>query len=149
MERTKRIFGKTVLGLLISIDLSSNNFSGNLPSEITNLIELVSLNVSFNELHGEILKDIGQLKYLGSLDLSRNEFSRNIPSKVTLYFVDLHLHKHVVGLQLLVTVDGKKDDEKDGDDFWRPYQLGTGVGFAAGFWGLREGEGLDSVVDVD
>ncbi|GJU75168.1 hypothetical protein Tco_1272238 [Tanacetum coccineum] len=35
-----------------------------------------------------------------------------------------------------VAVDGKRDDEKDGDDFWRPYQLGMGVGFAAGFWGL-------------
>nr|GEY48998.1 RNA-directed DNA polymerase, eukaryota, reverse transcriptase zinc-binding domain protein [Tanacetum cinerariifolium] len=35
---TKHIFGKTVLGLLISIDLSNNNFSGKLPSEFDGTI---------------------------------------------------------------------------------------------------------------
>nr|GEZ66756.1 LRR receptor-like serine/threonine-protein kinase GSO2 [Tanacetum cinerariifolium] len=169
---TKRIFGKTVLGLLISIDLSNNNFSGKLPSEITNLVELVSLNVSFNKLHGEIPKDMGRLKSLGSLDLSRNEFFGNIPLSLSridgLSYLDVSYNnlsgKIPTGTQLqgfdplyyrgnpllcgppltqrcdgftpAVTVDGKKDDENDGDDFWRPYQLGMGVGFAAGFWGL-------------
>ncbi|PWA79237.1 leucine-rich repeat protein [Artemisia annua] len=172
MERNQKHIWKNGLGLLINIDLSNNNFSRNLPSEITNLVELVSLNVSFNKLHGEIPKYMGQLKYLGSLDLSRNEFSGNIPSSMSLIdglsYLDVSYNKlsgkiptgtqlqgfnssyyrgnsllcgppltqTCGGLTPAVTVDGKKDDEKDGDDFWRPYQLGMGVGFAAGFWGL-------------
>ncbi|MFS7895408.1 putative non-specific serine/threonine protein kinase [Helianthus anomalus] len=76
---TKRLFGRSVLQLLKSIDLSRNNLSGKVPHEITSLYELVSLNLSMNKLHGEVPKDMGQLRYLESLDLSRNEFSGHIP----------------------------------------------------------------------
>ncbi|XP_076930131.1 receptor-like protein EIX2 [Bidens hawaiensis] len=75
---TQHEFGST-LHLLKNIDISSNKLYGELPSEITNLRELVSLNFSFNKLHGEIPRDIGQLNSLDALDLSRNEFSGNIP----------------------------------------------------------------------
>ncbi|GKG02781.1 leucine-rich repeat protein, partial [Tanacetum coccineum] len=101
---------------LISIDLSNNNFSGKPPSEITNLVELVLINVSFNKLHGEIPNDMGRLNSLGSLDLLRNDFSGNMPSillqidglEITLYFVDPHLHKDVKGLHLLLPLIGKE-----------------------------------------
>ncbi|KAJ0729752.1 putative leucine-rich repeat-containing, plant-type, leucine-rich repeat domain superfamily [Helianthus annuus] len=76
---TERLFGRSGLQLLKSIDLSRNNLSGKVPHEITSLYELVSLNLSMNKLHGEVLKDMGQLRYLESLDLSRNEFSGHIP----------------------------------------------------------------------
>ncbi|XP_076882411.1 receptor-like protein EIX2 [Bidens hawaiensis] len=76
---TERSFGRSILHLLKSIDLSRNNLSGNIPDEITSLYELISLNLSFNRLHGEVPKDIGRLKYLESFDLSRNEFSGHIP----------------------------------------------------------------------
>ncbi|GJX58509.1 putative leucine-rich repeat domain, L domain-like protein [Tanacetum coccineum] len=142
-EGTKHIFGKTGLGILISIDLSNNNFSGKLPSEITNLVELVSINVSFNKLHGEIPNDMGRLNSLGSLDLLRNDFSGNMPSILSQIdgldnplLCGPPLTQRCEGTTPAVAVDGKRDDEKDGDDFWRPYQLGMGVGFAAGFWGL-------------
>ncbi|XP_076911724.1 receptor-like protein EIX2 [Bidens hawaiensis] len=67
------------LYLLKSIDISSNKLYGKLPSEITNLRELVSFNISNNKLYGEIPKHVGQLRYLDTFDLSRNEFSGNIP----------------------------------------------------------------------
>ncbi|PNX57822.1 receptor protein kinase-like protein, partial [Trifolium pratense] len=46
---------------------------------IGNLIELVSLNLSSNNLSGEITSKIGRLASLDSLDLSRNYFFGPIP----------------------------------------------------------------------
>nr|XP_023920479.1 receptor-like protein EIX2 isoform X1 [Quercus suber] len=75
-------FGKN-LGLLKIINLSSNNLTGKLPTEITSLLELVVLNVSKNNLIGEIPQTIGQLKQLESFDMSRNRFSGEIPSSMS------------------------------------------------------------------
>ncbi|XP_071734430.1 receptor-like protein EIX2 isoform X2 [Rutidosis leptorrhynchoides] len=80
---TDRSFGRSNLELLKIIDLSNNNLSGELPIEITRLVKLVSLNISFNKLHGELPKDIGMLTSLESLDLSRNQFSGKIPSSLS------------------------------------------------------------------
>jgi len=68
------------LGLLRVIDFSGNNLSGEIPEEITGLLELVALNLSGNNLTGVIPQKIGQLKLLESLDLSRNHFYGTIPS---------------------------------------------------------------------
>ncbi|GJR37797.1 LRR receptor-like serine/threonine-protein kinase FLS2 [Tanacetum coccineum] len=65
--------------LLYLVDLSSNNISGEIPSELVNLIELRNLNLSGNCLEGKIPDKIGHLKNLESLDLSKNQLSRNIP----------------------------------------------------------------------
>jgi len=65
--------------ILRSIDLSSNQLIGNIPEDIRNLIELVSLNLSNNNLNGEITSKIGRLTSLEFLDLSRNRFSGLIP----------------------------------------------------------------------
>ncbi|KAL2967046.1 hypothetical protein AAZX31_16G152500 [Glycine max] len=58
--------------LLKSIDLSSNDLTGEIPKEVRYLLELVSLNLSRNRLRGEILPEIGNLTSLEFLDLSRN-----------------------------------------------------------------------------
>ncbi|KAK4571374.1 hypothetical protein RGQ29_029974 [Quercus rubra] len=76
------MFGRN-LGLLKIINLSSNNLTGNLPTEITSLLELVVLNVSKNNLFGEIPQTIGQLKQLESFDMSWNQFSGVIPSSMS------------------------------------------------------------------
>ncbi|RHN58604.1 putative non-specific serine/threonine protein kinase [Medicago truncatula] len=65
--------------ILRSIDLSSNQLIGNIPEEIGNLMELVSLNLSNNNLNGKITSKIGRLTSLEFLDLSRNHFSGLIP----------------------------------------------------------------------
>ncbi|KAJ6764864.1 RECEPTOR-LIKE PROTEIN 12 ISOFORM X1 [Salix koriyanagi] len=67
------------LGLLRVIDFSGNNLSGEIPEEITGLLELVALNLSGNNLTGVIPQRIGQLDLLESLDLSRNQFHGAIP----------------------------------------------------------------------
>ncbi|MCH87449.1 receptor-like kinase, partial [Trifolium medium] len=74
----ERLFKNNKL-ILRSIDLSSNQLIGDIPEEIESLIELVSLNLSRNNLSGEITSKIGKLISLDSLDLSRNYFFGPIP----------------------------------------------------------------------
>ncbi|KAL7084552.1 hypothetical protein ACP275_14G230000 [Erythranthe tilingii] len=70
----------TILGLVTNIDLSSNNLSGDIPIELTNLVELRSLNLSRNHFTGSIPQSIGDMKQLESLDLSRNSLSGEMPN---------------------------------------------------------------------
>ncbi|XP_027922462.1 receptor-like protein EIX2 [Vigna unguiculata] len=69
--------------LLKSIDLSSNNLTGEVPKEIGYLDGLISLNLSRNNFHGEIPSEIGNLSLLEFLDLSRNNLSGSIPSTLS------------------------------------------------------------------
>ncbi|KAL8466939.1 hypothetical protein ACS0TY_035862 [Phlomoides rotata] len=62
-----------------NIDLSNNNLSGDIPEELTSLVELRSLNLSQNRLTGSIPDKIGDMKQLESLDFSRNSLSGRIP----------------------------------------------------------------------
>ncbi|KAF5733583.1 putative serine-threonine protein kinase plant-type [Tripterygium wilfordii] len=62
-----------------SIDLSGNNLTGGIPSEITSLSGLRILNLSNNYISGRILENIGDLQKLEKLDLSRNHLSGSIP----------------------------------------------------------------------
>ncbi|CAL5209416.1 unnamed protein product [Lathyrus oleraceus] len=56
---------------------------GKIPTEIEYLLGLISLNLSSNNLSGEIISNIGNLKFLEFLDLSRNHLSGRIPSSLT------------------------------------------------------------------
>ena len=69
--------------ILKSIDFSSYKLVGEIPSEITELIGLISLNLSRNNLSGKIPKEIGKLKSIDSLDLSRNHFLGQIPPSLS------------------------------------------------------------------
>ncbi|KAF3435146.1 hypothetical protein FNV43_RR22233 [Rhamnella rubrinervis] len=66
-----------------SIDLSNNNLSGEIPVELTSLIGLRTLNLSMNHLTGKIPGDIGEMKWLESLDLSMNKIVGQIPTSMT------------------------------------------------------------------
>ncbi|GKE62388.1 putative leucine-rich repeat protein [Tanacetum coccineum] len=63
---------RNTLGLVTSLDLSSNMLNGEIPSEITRLTGLVALNLLRNNLTGHIPQDIGKLRWLDFLDVSRN-----------------------------------------------------------------------------
>ncbi|XP_019152182.1 PREDICTED: LRR receptor-like serine/threonine-protein kinase GSO1 [Ipomoea nil] len=73
-------YNTLILLLFASMDLSSNNFVGSIPIELTNLVALRSLNLSRNRLTGNIPKEMGNMNLLDSLDLSRNQLSGEIPS---------------------------------------------------------------------
>ncbi|KAL8459262.1 hypothetical protein ACS0TY_036660 [Phlomoides rotata] len=74
----------TILWLVTNLDLSNNNLSGDIPKELTSLIELRSLNLSANHLTGLVPDSIGDMKQLESLDLSRNSLSGQIPTSLAL-----------------------------------------------------------------
>ena len=78
----KELEYKKTLGLIKSIDFSSNKLIGEIPVEVTDLVELVSLNLSRNNLIGPIPPMIGQLKSLDFLDMSQNQLSGGIPSSL-------------------------------------------------------------------
>ncbi|XP_043692965.1 receptor-like protein EIX2 [Telopea speciosissima] len=67
----------------MSMDLSNNHLSGEIPKELTSLIGLRSLNLSRNHLIGNIPEKIGDMKLLESLDLSINKLSGEIPQSMS------------------------------------------------------------------
>ncbi|PON55576.1 Leucine-rich repeat domain containing protein [Parasponia andersonii] len=74
---------ESILSLVISLDLSSNNLSGEIPEQLTSLQGLISLNLSGNNLRGSIPDKIGNMTWLESLDLSRNRLSGKIPPSIS------------------------------------------------------------------
>ncbi|WVY91729.1 hypothetical protein V8G54_037243 [Vigna mungo] len=71
------------LHFMTLIDMSSNNLSGKIPSQMFSLIGLSSLNLSNNKLEGEIPNEIGNMKNLESLDFSTNQFRGEIPPSLS------------------------------------------------------------------
>ncbi|KAL1339622.1 hypothetical protein AAHE18_U051800 [Arachis hypogaea] len=64
---------------LEKLDLSKNEFNGQLPACITKLANLKYLYLSYNKLHGSLPNSVGQLVSLGTLLLATNNFSGVIP----------------------------------------------------------------------
>ncbi|KAJ0240040.1 LRRNT_2 domain-containing protein [Hirschfeldia incana] len=65
-----------------SINLSGNNLNGEIPAEILDLSYLRILNLSRNSITGSIPGDISKLGRLETLDLSRNMLSGAIPQSL-------------------------------------------------------------------
>ena len=73
----------TNLNLVRSIDLSKNNFSGEIPIEVTDFGALQSLNLSQNSFSGKIPEKIGAMRSLESVDFSLNNLSGEIPQSIS------------------------------------------------------------------
>ncbi|KAJ9184967.1 hypothetical protein P3X46_004651 [Hevea brasiliensis] len=71
------------LDIVNIIDLSNNNMQGEIPEQITNLSFLVTLNLSRNQLIGNIPEKIANMKHLETLDLSCNHLSGPIPPSMS------------------------------------------------------------------
>ncbi|MED6122589.1 hypothetical protein PIB30_041127 [Stylosanthes scabra] len=69
--------------VLVSIDLSSNRFEGEIPDDIRELHALIGLNLSHNNLNGPIPRSLANLTNLESLDLSSNMLTGIIPAELT------------------------------------------------------------------
>ncbi|PWA41729.1 Leucine-rich repeat-containing protein [Artemisia annua] len=129
------------LGLVVSIDLSSNKLSGEIPSEITSLLALVALNLSRNSLTGPIPQDIGQLRRLDFLDLSRNDLLQSFD--VSSYagnptLCGVPLPNRCLGDDEPRSSKDKDVTEEEFDDnlINKDFYVSIVVGFAIGFWGL-------------
>ncbi|EOY12098.1 Receptor like protein 6, putative [Theobroma cacao] len=68
---------------LMIIDLSNNEFHGEIPEVIGELDSLKQLNLSHNNLNGCIPTSMGNLTALESLDLSSNKIVGKIPTQLT------------------------------------------------------------------
>ncbi|KAL5738289.1 hypothetical protein ACOSP7_031050 [Xanthoceras sorbifolium] len=73
----------TILNLVRVIDLSKNNFSGEIPKEVTALKALQLLNLSHNSLTGRIPKNIGAMREIQLIDFSTNQLSSEIPESIS------------------------------------------------------------------
>lgn len=78
---------------VVGLDLSANNLEGELPSSLSNLTYLQRLDLSGNALAGELPDALGDLEKLEVLALSGNELSGEIPS-------DLYKLKFMKKMQL-------------------------------------------------
>ncbi|GMI74183.1 receptor like protein 7 [Hibiscus trionum] len=71
------------LDIFVSMDLSNNRFSGQIPEEVGQLVSLQMLNFSHNNFTGPIPASFGNLVALESLDLSSNKLNGMIPSQMS------------------------------------------------------------------
>ncbi|XP_073050594.1 probably inactive leucine-rich repeat receptor-like protein kinase At5g48380 [Primulina eburnea] len=70
---------------LTGLDISNNNIYGNIPNNISNLITYVTtLDLSSNQLSGEIPEDLAKCQYLNSIKLDNNQLSGQIPLQISL-----------------------------------------------------------------
>nr|XP_048324106.1 receptor-like protein 33 [Ziziphus jujuba var. spinosa] len=69
--------------IFTTIDLSKNNFEGEIPELIGKLKSLKGLNLSHNKLTGSIPPSLANLSNLKWLDLSSNELVGGIPQQLT------------------------------------------------------------------
>ncbi|KAG2260180.1 hypothetical protein Bca52824_079474 [Brassica carinata] len=67
---------------MYGLDLSSNQLSGEIPVEVGDLKNIRSLNFSSNRLIGSIPDSISKLENMESLDLSNNKLDGNIPPQL-------------------------------------------------------------------
>ncbi|TKW19551.1 hypothetical protein SEVIR_4G027600v4 [Setaria viridis] len=86
----ERIYSR-ILYLMKSIDLSDNELMGEIPLEIGALLQLKNLNLSRNRLSGHIPETVSRMGSLESLDLSWNQLSGVIPQSMA----SLHLLSHL------------------------------------------------------
>ncbi|CAN0841104.1 Receptor-like protein Cf-9 homolog [Linum grandiflorum] len=72
-----------ILIIVLLLDVSDNNFAGEIPESIARLEYVQLLNLSNNHFTGHIPTSFGELSQLESLDVSSNTLSGNIPSHLT------------------------------------------------------------------
>nr|AMM43012.1 LRR-RLK [Vernicia montana] len=69
-----------IISFMSGLDLSHNNLTGEIPFELAKLSQIHALNLSHNQLIGSIPTSFSNLTQLESLDLSHNHLSGQIPS---------------------------------------------------------------------
>ncbi|XP_052300931.1 receptor-like protein 14 isoform X48 [Citrus sinensis] len=76
------LYNGSNLNYMVGLDLSCNQLTGNVPSEIGDLQKIRGLNLSHNCLSGSIPRSFSNLQMIESLDLSNNRLSGQIPAQL-------------------------------------------------------------------
>jgi hypothetical protein len=82
MKGQERLYTGEIV-YIVNLDLSCNNLFGEIPQEIGTLVALKNLNLSWNGFSGKIPPNIGALVQVESLDLSHNKLSGEIPTSLS------------------------------------------------------------------
>lgn len=90
------------------LDLSNNDLSKSLPSNLSNCSALEVLDVSHNNLFGKIPRWIGNMSFLKYLDLSENILFGSLPSNFcsSMTLVEVYLSKNKLKGSLIDVFDG-------------------------------------------
>ena len=145
---TKNILeGISSLIELKALNLSGNMLTGIISKNIGKLEQLESLDLSRNRFSSSLPTSMVGLHYLDYLDLSYNKLSGRIPTGTQLQSFDPSKFMGNAGLcgppliekcleDVTSNVGGSKNHQGDWDEFWKCLYVGTGFGFAVGFWGV-------------
>ncbi|XP_073007642.1 receptor-like protein EIX2 [Typha latifolia] len=98
---------------MLSLDLSGNRLTGEIPEMIGVLAGLKNLNLSANRLTGNIPEMIGGLQSLESLDLSNNELFGEIPSTLSALTFLSHLNLSYNNLSGRIPTEGQLETFDD------------------------------------
>lgn len=102
---------KNLSSSLVSLSLSNTGLQGNLSSDILSLPNLQKLDLSFNELSGNIPNVYGNLNKLEYLELSSNNLTGQVPSSLFnlphLSLLDLSYNKLVGPIPIEITKRSK------------------------------------------
>ncbi|CAL9007163.1 unnamed protein product, partial [Prunus brigantina] len=133
---------------LVSLNLSRNQLTCQIPPRIGMLQELDSLDLSRNQIDGRIPNSRSRIDRIGYLDLSENDFSGKIPIGTQLQSFGPSSYGGnplLCGLPLLRTCDEDEEgprqtvlvnqDDQDGL-ITQGFYISLGLGFAVGFWGV-------------
>ncbi|KAK4276154.1 hypothetical protein QN277_019133 [Acacia crassicarpa] len=82
-KRRYESYKGSILRLMSGLDLSENQLTGEIPPQIGYLDTIHTLNLSNNHLTGPIPETFSNLKQIESLDLSYNKLAGHIPSQLT------------------------------------------------------------------
>ena len=82
-KKSKQGISTDKLNIYILLDLSNNQLSGQIPTSLGALKALKLLNISGNKLSGKIPSSFGDLENIETLDLSHNKFFGSIPPTLT------------------------------------------------------------------
>ncbi|GKA72736.1 receptor-like protein 12 [Tanacetum coccineum] len=135
----------TTLGLVIDLDLLSNNFSGSIPRRIPEKIGdlklLESFDVSLNQLSWELLVSLSSLTFLSSFNVSFNILTGRIPSSAQLqsFNKSSFIGNKLCGVPLTQRcgeVVSSRDQEGGDGSHGVDWGLIISIlcGFAVGFW---------------
>lgn len=87
--------------VVLELDLSGNNLSGVIPTELGNLSNLTYLNLSSNQLTGQIPPELGDLSNLTILNLHSNRLAEIPPELGNLSsLTHLYLEKNEIGVNI-------------------------------------------------
>ncbi|XP_071734182.1 uncharacterized protein [Rutidosis leptorrhynchoides] len=75
-----------ILDYMSGLDLSCNNLTGEIPKELGMLVHIHSVNLSHNQLTGPIPSSFSNLADIESLDISSNHLSGKVPSELIVLY---------------------------------------------------------------